>query len=158
VSFVATTAHLFIWPTLPPLPARADAITKLGGPGDRDDAARALARDGRAPMLVRSYAAGEPVRCLPPAPGVTTVCFHAVPETTRGEARIIGDLAKQYGWRSIILVTTPDQAWRARLRVSRCFDGEVYVSTTPLPVLQWPQQITYQWIATAKALTVETDC
>jgi uncharacterized SAM-binding protein YcdF (DUF218 family) len=39
----------------------------------------------------------------------------------RGEARFIGGVARQYGWKSVIIVTTPDHAWRAALRVSRCW-------------------------------------
>jgi uncharacterized SAM-binding protein YcdF (DUF218 family) len=158
--FAGATARFFVWPDLPPLPDRADAIIELGGPGFRDDDALALARDHRAPVLVQSTVVEEAgtARCLPPVPGVTIMCFHAEPPTTRGEAQSIGALAQRYHWRSVILVTTPDHAWRARLRVSRCFPGEVYVSTSPLPPLYWFRQIPYQWGATTKALLFERDC
>jgi hypothetical protein len=53
---------------------------------------------------------------------------------------------------AIVLVTTPDQAWRARLRTVRCYGGKVYVVTSHLPLLDWPRQIPYQWTATVKAL------
>jgi uncharacterized SAM-binding protein YcdF (DUF218 family) len=87
------------------------------------------------------------------------MCFHAEPNTTRGEAQSIGALAAQYNWSSIILVTTPDHAWRARWRVSRCFPGEIYVHTAPLPAWYYGfWQIPYQWGATAKALAFERDC
>jgi uncharacterized SAM-binding protein YcdF (DUF218 family) len=158
--FAGATARFFVWPDLAPLPDRADAIIELGGPGFRDDDALALARDHRAPVLVQSTVVEEAgtARCLPPVPGVTIMCFHAEPPTTRGEAQSIGALAQRYHWRSVILVTTPDHAWRARLRVSRCFPGEVYVSTSPLPPLYWFRQIPYQWGATTKALLFERDC
>ena len=91
-------------------------------------------------------------------PGVTVECFHPDPDTTRGEARYIGQLAAQRHWTSVILVTTPDQAWRARLRVSRCFDGEIYNVTAHLPLRMWFQQIPYQWVASVKALTIERAC
>ena len=91
-------------------------------------------------------------------PAVTVLCFHPDPATTRGEAEYIAREAKQRGWTSIILVTTPDQAWRAELRTSRCFPGRVYVATAPLPVLEWFTQIPYQWAASAKALTVQRGC
>ena len=97
-------------------------------------------------------------RCLPATRGVTVLCFHPVPGTTRGEAEWIGREAKARNWRSVILVTTPDQAWRARLRLSRCFDGKVYVATSPLPFSKWFEQIPYQWLASAKALTVQRAC
>jgi uncharacterized SAM-binding protein YcdF (DUF218 family) len=86
------------------------------------------------------------------------VCFHPEPFTTRGEARAIADMARQNGWSSVILVTTPDQAWRATVRVSRCFDGPVSVATTPLPPYLRPPEIGYQWGATLKAYTFETTC
>ena len=49
------------------------------------------------------------------SPGVRLLCFHPDPVTTRGEARYIGTMAARLDWHSVILVTTPDQAWRARL-------------------------------------------
>jgi hypothetical protein len=55
-------------------------------------------------------------------------------------------------------VTTPDQAWRARLRVSRCFAGPVYVATSHLPLRDWLTQIPYQWAASAKALLWQRSC
>ena len=91
-------------------------------------------------------------------PDVTIVCFHPDPDTTRGEARYIGALAAERHWRSVIIVTSRDHAWRARLEVMRCFPGEVYVSTTPLPAWAWFRQIPYQWAATTKAMLFETDC
>jgi hypothetical protein len=97
-------------------------------------------------------------RCLPAVPEVTVLCFHADPNTTRGEAHYIAAEAARRHWRSVMLVTTPDQAWRARLRTVRCFGGEVYVITSHLPVLDWPRQIAYQWAATAKAVVFQRAC
>ena len=158
--FAAVTARVFIWPDLAPLPERVDAIIEIGGPTIRDEAALELARDHRAPVLVQSTVVEEAGThtCLPPVPDVTILCFHADPNTTRGEARAIGEMAAQYDWDSIILVTTPDHAWRASWRVSRCFPGDIYVSTTRLPFWSWFRQIPYQWAASAKALTLERGC
>jgi uncharacterized SAM-binding protein YcdF (DUF218 family) len=86
------------------------------------------------------------------------MCFHAEPNTTQGEAEYIGQQAQLHHWTSVVLVTTPDQAWRARLRVTRCFPGKVYVATASLPLLEWPRQIAYQWVASAKALISERTC
>ena len=86
------------------------------------------------------------------------LCFHADPLTTRGEARHIAQLVAQYHWESVALVTSPDQAWRAQLRVSRCFSGQVYVATAPLPIIDWFYLIPYQWVATTKALIFERSC
>lgn len=162
LAWAALTARLFVWPPMPPLPARADAIVELGGPGidARDRVALALAREGRARFLVQSTVAEEAGthRCLPASPGTTVLCFRPSPGTTRGEAEWIGREARRRGWRSVILVTTPDQAWRARLRLRRCFDGRIASATAPLPRSAWPRQIAYQWLATAKALTVQRGC
>ena len=119
-----------------------------------------LAKDRRAPFVVQSTVVEDAGthRCLPPVPDVTVLCFHADPNTTRGEAQWIGKEAALRHWTSIVLVTTPDQAWRARLRVSRCFPGKVYVATSPLPVLGWVRQIPYQWAASARALIFERAC
>ena len=157
---VGITARLFIWPGLPALPPRVDGVISLGGLGDRVSPALALARAHRTSFLVDStdVAEARTDRCLPPTPGVTVLCFHANPATTRGEAHSIAHLAAHYRWRSIALVTTPDQAWRARLRVTRCFAGQVYVVTGHLPTIDWLYQIPYQWLATAKALLFERSC
>ncbi len=157
--FAFVTARVFVWPDLQPLPARADAIVELAGPGDdaRDRVALDLARDRRAPVLVQSTLASD-TACLPPVTGVRLVCFHPEPGTTRGEARSIGSMAARLDWHSVILVTTPDQAWRAHLRVSRCFPGKVYVATAHLPAWDWVRQVPYQWLASVKALTIQRSC
>ena len=158
-TFVTITLRVFVWPDLRPLPDRVDAIIELAGPNDdgRDQVALDLARQYRAPLLIQSTLPDD-THCLPPPPGVTVECFHPDPDTTRGEARHIGQLAGQRHWTSVILVTTIDQAWRADLRVGRCFSGRIYNGTADLPTRMWVRQIPYQWIATAKALTFERAC
>ena len=160
--FSAVTARLFIWPELEPIPRHVDAIIELGGPAidRRDSLAIELAREHRADYLVQSTTTQEAGThtCLPAIPRVTILCFYADPNTTRGEAQYIAAEGARLGWRSVILVTTPDQALRARLRTTRCFSGRVYVATAPLPPLSWVQQIPYQWAATVKAFTVERSC
>ena len=160
VVFAATTARIFVWPSLPALPPRADAIIELAGPGNRDATTMALAREHRAPVVIQSTLARDATSdtCLPPVPDVTVECFHPTPETTRGEARYIGERAAAEHWKSVIIVTTAAHAWRARLRVERCFPGQVYVATSPLPTSQWPLQIPYQWAATAKAELFQRGC
>ncbi len=160
IIFGAITARLFVWPDLQPLPPRVDAVIELGGPGDRDRVVLALAQQQRSPVVIQSTFGADvgTDRCLPSNPGVRVLCFHADPPTTRGEAQYIGQMAAQHNWRSVALVTTPDQAWRARLRVTRCFDGAVYVATAPLPGGDWFYWIPYQWAAITKALVFERDC
>ena len=159
--FSAATARLFIWPDLEPIPRHVDAIIDLGGAASdrRELLARELAREHRPIFLCsRRREARQWRRCHPAVPGVTIRCFHADPNSTRGEAQYIAAEAARLGWRSVILVTTPDQAWRARLRTMRCFPGDVYVATAELPPESWIFLIPYQWAATVKALTVERSC
>jgi uncharacterized SAM-binding protein YcdF (DUF218 family) len=159
VAFAIVTARLFVWPDLQPLPKHADAIIELGGAGmrDRDRVALELARERTATVLVQSTRRGD-TSCLPPVAGVRIMCFYANPNTTRGEARWIGATANRQHWSSVILVTTPDQAWRADLRVSRCFHGKVYNATANLPAWEWFRQIPYQLLASIKALALERTC
>jgi len=159
VAFAAVTARVFVWPDLKPLPAHADAIVELGGARslDRDRVALELAREHKAPVLIQSTVIGD-TNCLPPVPGVRIECFHSDPWTTRGEARYIAGIAAKQHWDSIILVTTPDQVWRADLRFSRCFPGKIYNATAPLHWPDWFRQIPYQWLASIKALTYQRTC
>src|SRR5207302_6557573 len=50
VGALTLAGRLFVWPSLPPLPQRADAIVQLGGPGNRRAVALNLVREGRAPL------------------------------------------------------------------------------------------------------------
>ena len=156
--FATLTVRLFVRPALPPVPARTDAIVLLGGPGNRSDIALGLALGGAAPVLVQSVSDPYARYCVNGIPELTVVCFHPDPNTTQGEAEFVGKLAAQRHWHSILLVVTPDQAWRARLRFARCFSGQIYVITAHLPAVWWVRQIPYQWGATVKALTFDRGC
>jgi hypothetical protein len=141
------------------MPAQVGAIVVPGGPGSRIDAAVSLAGRDRARYLVLSE--GEPVPedlCGSSVGTATVLCFRPDPDTTQGEARGTARLASEYGFRSIVLLTTPDQTWRAKLRFGRCYSGAIYAVTTPLPLHLWPFQIAYQWAATVKAELVNRAC
>jgi uncharacterized SAM-binding protein YcdF (DUF218 family) len=159
IAFSGVTARLFIWPSTG-MPARVDAIVVLGGQGHRLDYALSIASENKARYLVLS----EGLPWIPDGlcgrryPTWTVLCFQPSPDTTQGEAEYTARLARQYGWRSLVLVTSPDQTWRAELRFRRCFPGAVYGVTTPLPTGQWPYAIAYQWTATVKAELVNRSC
>jgi hypothetical protein len=158
IAVSAATARLFIWPEHG-MPARVSAILMLNSQGNPLGVALRLARQQRAEFLVISQ--GSPAShfgCPRPVPRVKLICFHPSPATTQGEAEFAGRLASRYHWRSIAVVTITPQASRARLRLERCFAGQVYVVTAPLPLASWPHQIAYQWGATIKALTLQRNC
>jgi uncharacterized SAM-binding protein YcdF (DUF218 family) len=141
------------------MPARVDAIVVPGGPGNRIAAAMSLARQDRARYLVVSEAQYVPPQLCGSRVGPATVlCFQPGPQTTQGEAEGTARLAKRYGFRSIVLLTTPDQTWRAKLRFARCYTGQIFAVTTPLPLSMWPYQIAYQWAAAVKAELVNRSC
>jgi hypothetical protein len=159
-AFGAATARLLIWPDQG-MPARVSAIVMLNGPGDRLSTALRLAWQQRAPFVViarGSAAFGHGSVCAPPIPRVTVICFQPSPATTQGEAEYAGRLARKYHWRSVALVATTPQASRARLRMERCFSGDVYVVTTPIALTSWPYQIAYEWGALLKGVVIQRDC
>ncbi len=142
------------------MPAHVDAIVVLGGAGSRLGLGERLAEEGRSRVLVVSEGLPTypPALCAQHVGAATVICFNPSPGTTQGEAEYVSRLAKQRGWRSLVLVTTPDQVWRAELRFRRCFSGDVFTVTTPLPGGQWPFAIAYEWGSTIKAEFVNTGC
>jgi hypothetical protein len=131
----------------------------LAGPGSRLSVALQLAREGHAKVLVISQGhLGYGGPCPAAISGVRLICFDPNPSNTRGEAEFAAKLAKRYGWRSVILVTTREQDTRARIIMGRCFSGQVYVATAAQPWYDWPYQIAYGWGALIKALLLERQC
>ena len=161
VLFVAVTARLFVFPARG-MPGHVDAVVMLDGPGDAGRRATALrlAKERRAPTLLISRGRFESAhwRCPLPMRYVKVICFNPSPATTQGEAEFVGRLASQHRWTSVALVTVTPQDTRARLRLSRCFPGAVYVLTSPLPAEEWPYQFAYEWGATLKALFLQRKC
>ena len=158
VASCALTARLFILPERG-MPSRVDAIVMLDSPGHPLDLAVRLAEQHQAPFLVVSQ--GTPASrdpCPQPVPGITLICFNPAPPTTQGEAEFVGRLAKKYHWQSIAVVAITPQDTRARLRVERCFPGQVYVVTAPIKLSTWPYQVVYEWAALMKALAIQRAC
>jgi uncharacterized SAM-binding protein YcdF (DUF218 family) len=157
VLFCGVTVRLFVLPATG-MPTRVNAIVVLGGQGNRLGLGLQLAQQGHAPYLLVSD--GLPFTlptglCEPDHGSFTVICWNPEPGTTKGEAEFVGRMARQHHWVSIVLVTTPDQAWRAALYVRRCYTGKVYSMTTPLNSTRWPYMIAYQWGATMKAETLQ---
>jgi hypothetical protein len=158
VVFAVITARLIVWPARG-MPTRVSAIVMLAGPGDRLASALKLADEHRAPMLVVSRGwKGYSGPCPPTIHGVKLICFEPDPGDTRGEVEFVSQLAKRYHWRSVGLVTGPEQDTRARILMRRCFGGSIYVVTASLPLDRWPYQIVYEWGAMFKALLLYRGC
>jgi hypothetical protein len=132
----------------------------FAGDDDRLGLAVALAASNHAPLLVVSrghLGYGGPCPAAPAAQ-VKVVCFEPVPANTRGEAEFAGRLAAQEHWGSLLLVTSRVQDTRARLLMSRCFGGSVYVLGAQPGLSELPGQIAYEWGALLKALVLERTC
>jgi len=159
VTFCVLTTRLFIWPAQG-MPPRVSAIVMLDGPGGSAlNVALRLAAQHRAPFLVISrgtVASRDP--CPRQLPGVALICFNPVPATTQGEAQFVGRLARKYHWQSVAVVAITPQVSRARLRVERCFAGQVYAVTAPIRPSTWPYEIAYEWAALVKALAIQRGC
>jgi hypothetical protein len=133
----------------------------LNGQGDRLDTALDLAWAQRASMIVISRGSkywGHGSVCAPKIPHVTVICFDPNPPTTRGEAEFAGRLAARYHWHSIIVVATTPQDTVARIRVSRCFSGKIYVVNAPLSKRDRLYEVAYYWGATVEALFLQRSC
>jgi uncharacterized SAM-binding protein YcdF (DUF218 family) len=164
VVFCVMTTVLFVYPDLN-APQRSNAIVVLGGHGaPAFDKGVALAKQGYAPVLVLSllnyqncgqyqaYLATQLTK-------VKVLCFKANPQTTQGEGRYIEKFAKRLHWSRIIVVVATTQASRARLRIGRCYPGQVLeVGFSPQGIGEWLKQFAYEWGAMFKALVLQPTC
>jgi uncharacterized SAM-binding protein YcdF (DUF218 family) len=157
--FVALTLRLFVYPDLN-APEHADAIVVLGtSEANAYSEGVALAHQGFAPAIALSIPSYDCVHSLAAAPTVRVLCFSPDPQTTQGEARSIAHMASEYHWRRIIVVMSTTQATRARLRIGRCYAGQVLeVAATPSGFWSWVDNIVYEWGALAKALVTQRGC
>jgi hypothetical protein len=162
LAFVALTLRLFVFPDVN-APEQSNAIVVLGGNGAGPfDEGVALARERFAPTVVLSlvpgYSCGR-LTSLPEVPSVHLLCFRANPQTTQGEGRAIAHLAAVHHWDRVIVVMPTTQATRARLRIGRCYAGQVLeVGVTPLGFWAWVRGIAYEWPSLLKALVLQPTC
>ena len=139
--------------------ASSDAVVVLGGHSydARVHSGYALVRKYPGAVLVVSVPSTRP--CPPKPKGATQViCFRPDPNTTQGEAEATAKLAKQYGWKSMTIVTTGDQIWRARLRFSRCWSGTLLMVRAPSSLLRRLKTVPYETAATVKAEVLQRSC
>jgi uncharacterized SAM-binding protein YcdF (DUF218 family) len=138
-----------------------DAIVVLAGsPDDRLPEGLALVRRHVAPVLYVSDGERQASRslCDRTAP-YRVLCLRPEPYSTRGEAETVARVARDRGWRQILVVTSEYHVRRARLLFDRCLgrDRVAVIGTRPsLPrfalgaLLEWPKQ--------ALALTFRRGC
>ncbi|MDP8977696.1 MAG: YdcF family protein [Actinomycetota bacterium] len=150
--WTALTLRLFVWPPTPE-PGRSDAVAVLaGGDGERLDRARGLMASGVAPVLALSRGSQAPTtpvdrHCDTVRAGYAVVCFSPHEATTRGEARRLSALARARGWRSLVVVTSTFHVTRARLLMSRCYRGDLFVvdAGTRMPPGNTTLAVLHEW-------------
>jgi uncharacterized SAM-binding protein YcdF (DUF218 family) len=163
VALFAATARWIVWPPTDAAPKHADALIVLGGGGaERLDEGLRLMRRGVAPVLVIS----EGTRpgwteandlCENGDPDFEVICFDPDPSRTQGEARGAAKLAREHGWKDVIVVTSDYHATRAGWLFGRCFDRDVPVvgAGSGLP---GPRAIVHEWFAYAHGFLIARDC
>jgi uncharacterized SAM-binding protein YcdF (DUF218 family) len=140
-------------------PARADAVVVLQGSDTRLPVGLRLVEEGYAPLLVISRGSKtklEPRLCSG-ATSLDVVCLSAT--STREEARLVDELARERGLRRLLVVTSEFHVFRTRLVFERCYHGELRMVGAPNPGWWWTPWI----IATESAklvyqLTFARDC
>ena len=164
LALVLATVRLVVVPT-EDAPGKADAVVVLSGSKhERLDRGLELVRGGVAPVLVisggfdpRQPAAGRLCHAGR-GEGFRVVCFSPDPDSTRGEAERTGRLAREQGWRRILLVTSRFHVTRARMLFDRCVDGDVDALGVDYPATSIPQAIAGEWVKLGLSLAVTRGC
>jgi len=158
VAFMAATLRLFVFPKTDSL-TKADAIIMFDGIGGRKYTTYWLADHNYAPVVaVSTQDLAYCERTLPTISGVQLFCFKPDPATTRGEAEATERLATQHGWNKVIVVVGRAQETRARIRVDRCYSGDLEVAGVSPGRHNWPKTIVYEWGALLKAVAFQRSC
>lgn len=128
--WVGLDLYLFALPSLDRPQHAAAVIVLAGDRTPRLDRGLALIRAGVSRTLVISdgrdpfWPAANRL-CAHGGAGFRVVCFRPEPYSTRGEARGFARLARENGWRDVVVVTSTFHVTRARMLFRRCLDGRV---------------------------------
>ena len=118
-------------PTLDPVPDEpVDALLVIGPLEPwRVPAAEELMRQGKARNLVLSTPnmPWDAIYCQEPHDW-PAYCFPPEPSTTRGEAMNYRSLAREKGWKSVLVLTVDFHADRTRFTFERCLRTDVPVT------------------------------
>jgi uncharacterized SAM-binding protein YcdF (DUF218 family) len=166
VAWLAACLVLFVWPPAEgSAPARVDVVVVLSGNKRRLPPALALIRKGVAPVLAlstvqrtRHWPQAERLCAAHRYAGARVVCFTAVPFSTRGEARTVSRLARERGWRSVVVVTSTFHVTRARMLFRRCYRGPLTVLGSSSTWWELPKEWASETGKLLVQLTAERGC
>lgn len=156
------TVRLFVWPPSS-TPKSADAVVMLSGDhGERLPVAVDLLRSGVSRILVHAGATDTPEarELCQGNQSFEVVCLDLRPDNTRSEAQAVGELARDRGWRSVVVVTSTQHATRAGLAFRRCVDGRVDVvhARPDLSRREVLGLIGDEWLKVAYSVTLDRRC
>jgi uncharacterized SAM-binding protein YcdF (DUF218 family) len=157
---------LFVWPPAESKPPKhADVVVVLSGDKKRLQPALDLVRAGVAPVLAISTV--ERTRHWPLArrlcstrryAGARVVCFDAAPFSTQGEARAVARLARERGWRSVVVVTSTFHVTRAHMLFRRCVKVPLFVVGTGSTWWRLPEEWASETGKLLVQLTAQRGC
>lgn len=163
IAFVAATVRIVFVPTEDKV-GKADAVVVLAGSKHRRlDRGLELVRDGVAPVLVisdgfdpRQPRANE--LCREGGNGFSVACFTPYPDSTRGEAQKVAELARKHRWQRVLLVTSRFHVTRARMLFDRCLAGDVDAVGVDYPWTSVPAAVAGEWVKLGLSETVSRGC
>ena len=134
-----------------------------GSPSDRLPKALELMERRVAPVLVVSNGLGDSfaTRNLCRARArlrFTVLCPRPEPFSTRGEAELVGRLARAGRWRRVVVVTSTYHVTRARMLFERCLEGRVAVVGARPWLPRFAFGALLEWPKLALALTLRRAC
>jgi uncharacterized SAM-binding protein YcdF (DUF218 family) len=163
LAWVAATVRLVFVPTEDEV-GKADAVVVLAGSKhERLDRGLELVQDGVAPVLVISdgFDPKQPRAnelCQEGGAGFSVACFTPDPDSTRGEARKVAELARKHAWERVLLVTSRFHVTRARMLFDRCTDADVDAVGVDYPWTSVPAAVAGEWVKLGLSETVSRGC
>lgn len=156
-AFVAASLWLFV--LVPSAhPRHADAIIVLAGDRDRLDTGLRLLRDHVAPELVLSRDPGPWREADALCARRNSICFHAHPYSTQGEAKTVARLARRYGWHRLVVVTSRYHVRRARILFQRCLHSTPAFVAAHTTFWDYVENIPWEWAKLAYHETIDRSC
>jgi uncharacterized SAM-binding protein YcdF (DUF218 family) len=90
--------------------------------------------------------------------GFSVTCFTPDPDSTRGEARKVADLARERDWKRVLVVTSRFHVTRARMLFDRCTEVDVDAVGVDYPLTSVPAAVAGEWVKLLLSETVSRGC